>query len=104
MDSHLPGAACFILFILLEAVFFSFGAAIQNINTAELERKMEEGDIKAGQILRIVNRPTPFVNSIQITILLIGFTVACLIIPVCLWILARAYCVHCIKHRPSFLM
>ena len=81
MDSHLPGAACFILFILLEAVFFSFGAAIQNINTAELERKMEEGDIKAGQILRIVNRPTPFVNSIQITILLIGFTVGGILVP-----------------------
>ena len=82
MDSQLPGALCFILFLLMETVFFGFGAAIQNINTAELERKMEEGDQKAGRILRIVNRPTPFVNSIQIMILLIGFFVGGILVPV----------------------
>ena len=81
MDSQLPGALCFILFLLMGTVFFGFGAAIQNINTAELERKMEEGDQKAGRILRIVNRPTPFVNSIQIMILLIGFFVGGILVP-----------------------
>ncbi|MBQ7535501.1 MAG: HlyC/CorC family transporter [Stomatobaculum sp.] len=81
MDSRLPGAACFILFLLMETAFFGFGAAIQNINTAELERKMGEGDRKAGQILRIVNRPTPFVNSIQIMILLTGFAVGAILVP-----------------------
>ena len=81
MESQLPGALCFILFLLIETVFFGFGAAIQNINTAELERKMEEGDQKAVRILRIVNRPTPFVNSIQIMILLIGFYVGGILVP-----------------------
>ena len=82
MDSQLPGTLCFILFLLMETVLFGFGAAIQNINTTELERKLEEGDQKAGRILRIVNRPTPFVNSIQIMILLIGFTVGGILVPV----------------------
>ena len=81
MDSQLPGTACFILLVILEAVFFGFGAAIQNINSNELERRMEEGDRKAARILRIVNRPTPFVNSIQIFQLLFGALVGGILVP-----------------------
>lgn len=62
----------FVAFILLDAVFYGFGAAIQNVNTGDLERQMEEGSEKARKLLRIVNRPTRFVNTIQITTNLIG--------------------------------
>lgn len=62
----------FIAFIVLEAIFYGFGAAIQNVNTGELEHQMEEGSKKAGKLLHIVNRPTRFVNTIQITTNLIG--------------------------------
>ena len=62
----------FIAFIVLDAIFYGFGAAIQNVNTSELEHQMEEGSKKAGQLLHIVNRPTRFVNTIQITTNLIG--------------------------------
>lgn len=60
------GILCFVVFLLLEAAFYGFGAAIQNINESELERRMEKGDIKAARLLRIVNRPTRFVNTIQV--------------------------------------
>lgn len=62
----------FIAFIVLDAIFYGFGAAIQNVNTGELEHQMEEGSEKAGKLLHIVNRPTRFVNTIQITTNLIG--------------------------------
>ena len=62
----------FIAFIVLDAVFYGFGSAIQNVNTGELEHQMEEGNKKAGKLLRIVNRPTGFINSIQITTNLVG--------------------------------
>ncbi len=62
----------FVAFILLDAVFYGFGAAIQNVNTGDLERQMEDGSEKARKLLRIVNRPTRFVNTIQITTNLIG--------------------------------
>jgi len=62
----------FIAFIVLDAVFYGFGSAIQNVNTSELEHQMEEGSKKAGKLLHIVNRPTRFVNTIQITTNLIG--------------------------------
>ncbi|MEY8356160.1 hemolysin family protein [Lachnospiraceae bacterium 54-53] len=62
----------FIAFIVLDAIFYGFGAAIQNVNTGELEHQMEEGSEKARKLLHIVNRPTRFVNTIQITSNLIG--------------------------------
>ncbi len=62
----------FIAFIVLDAIFYGFGAAIQNVNTGELEHQMEEGSEKARRLLHIVNRPTRFVNTIQITTNLIG--------------------------------
>ena len=33
----------FLLFILLEAAFYGFSAAIQNLNQGNLEREMEQG-------------------------------------------------------------
>ena len=72
MDSFLPAIFFLILVVVIDAVFFGFGAATQSVNVTELEQKMEDGDRKAGRILRIVNRPGGFVNSIQILSLLIG--------------------------------
>lgn len=62
----------FIAFIVLDAVFYGFGAAIQNVSTSDLEDQLEDGNKKAGKLLRIVNRPTRFVNTIQITSNIIG--------------------------------
>jgi putative hemolysin len=62
----------FIAFIALDAIFYGFGAAIQNVNSSELEHQMENGSEKAKKLLHIVNRPTRFVNTIQITTNLIG--------------------------------
>lgn len=62
----------FIGFILLDAVFYGFGSAIQNVNTNELDKEMEEGSDRARKLLHIVNRPGRFVNTIQVTTNLIG--------------------------------
>ncbi len=37
----------FLAFILLEAAFYGFGAAIQNLNQGNLEKEMEQGSRKA---------------------------------------------------------
>lgn len=72
MDSQLPGTVIFLLFIVLDAVIFGFGSAIQNVSDTELARKMEEGDEKAARILRIMNRPGKFINSLQLISVLLG--------------------------------
>lgn len=63
----------FIILVVIDFVFFSFGAAIQNANSSQLEKEMEGGDRKAGKILRIINRPGRFVNTIQVISNIIGF-------------------------------
>ncbi len=70
-----------VLFILLEAVFYGFGAAIQNLNEGKLEEEAKEGNEKARRLLDIVNQPGRFVHTIQITTHLIGMVTGALILP-----------------------
>lgn len=72
MDSQLPGTVIFFLFIVLDAVIFGFGSAIQNVSDTELARRMEGRDKKAARILRIMNRPGKFINSLQLISVLLG--------------------------------
>lgn len=69
-------------FILLEAVFYGFGSAIQNVNEGKLEDEAEDGNRKALRLLEIVNRPGRFVHTIQITTHLIGMITGAVILPV----------------------
>lgn len=80
-DSYWPlSLAVFIAFLIVEAVFYGFGAAIQNVNANDLEKEMLNGNKKAQHLLRIVNRPTRFVNSIQIVTNLIGIVIGAYIL------------------------
>lgn len=65
----------FIGFILLEAAFFAFGTAIQNVNTGNLEKEAEAGNRKAQRLLKIASRPARFINSIQIVTNVIGMII-----------------------------
>ena len=69
-------------FILLEAVFYGFGSAIQNVNEGKLEEEVRQGNRKAARLLEIVNRPGRFVHTIQITTHLIGMITGAVILPV----------------------
>ena len=56
----------FFLFILLDAVFYGFGSAIQNINISNLEKDKEDGNKKAVMLLKIAEQPAKFINAVQI--------------------------------------
>ena len=68
-------------FILLEAVFYGFGAAIQNVNEGKLDEDVRNGSKKAARLAKIVNRPGRFVNTIQITTHLVGIITGIFILP-----------------------
>lgn len=67
-------------FIILDAVFYGFGAAIQNMNTNDLEKEMENGNGRAGKLLHIGNKPGRFVNTIHLTSNLIGMITGALVL------------------------
>ncbi len=65
----------FLVFILLEAGFYGFGAAIQNLNLGELEKEMEEGSKKARGLFAMASQPSKLVNSTQIVTNVIGMVI-----------------------------
>ena len=66
-DGYSPlSIVLFLMFILLEAGFYAFGAAVQNMNQGNLEQEKENGNKKAQKLLWIANQPAGFINSIQI--------------------------------------
>lgn len=89
-DGYSPVSVLVLIgFILLEAVFYGFGSAAQNVNGGRLEDEAKEGNRKAARLLEIVNRPGRFVHTIQITTHLIGMITGAVILPIQVGALTR---------------
>ncbi len=66
-DGYSPASiVLFLVFVVLSAVFYGFGAAIQNVNVSKLEEEMEKGDLQTMKLLRVINHPGRFVNTLQL--------------------------------------
>lgn len=62
----------FVGMIMLDAAVYGFGAAIQSLNMAALEREVENENGKAQKLYRLVNHPGQFIHVNQIVTNLIG--------------------------------
>ncbi len=60
------------VFILMDAVLYGFGAAIQNMNVNRLEKEAQGGNRRAARILAIMDYPGEFINTVQVVTNLIG--------------------------------
>ena len=56
-DNPVAGWMLFLLFIVINSIFYGFGSAIQNLNENEIEDKAEQGDKKRKLLLHIMNAP-----------------------------------------------
>ncbi len=63
------------LLVILLAIVSGFGAAIQNVNESELEKKAEDGDKKAGKAQKIAGHPNDFINMMLTTVMIISMVV-----------------------------
>ena len=59
-----------IILILLNAFFAAAEIAVVSLNTTKLRRQEEEGDKKAGKLLKLVEEPASFLSTIQVGITL----------------------------------
>ena len=93
MDDGYPPVSILILigFILLEAMFYGFGSAIQNVNEGKLEEEAAGGNKKAARLLEIVNRPVRFVHTIQVTTHLMGMIIGAAILPAMIGMVERRF-------------
>ena len=62
-----------IILIFLNAFFAMTEIAVISLNGAKLKKMYENGDRKAGKLLKLVEEPAGFLSTIQIGITLAGF-------------------------------
>lgn len=73
--SPLWGLVIYVIFIILHGILYGFGAAIQNLNEKNVEKKAEEGDKRSSRLLHIMDQPNRFVNTLLIVITLINMMI-----------------------------
>lgn len=63
----------FLILVLVDMFFYGFGAAIEQLNVKDVERKArEEQDRKSRRLLKILEDPTRYINSVQLIATLIN--------------------------------
>lgn len=65
-DNPLTSLLIFVVLLLGSAIFYGFGSALQNLNKAMVEKRLEEGNQESKFLLRCLESPMYFVNTIQI--------------------------------------
>ena len=56
---------CYCAGILLLAVLYAFGAAVQQLNETELKKQKDEGDNKVAFLWKVVKKPLMFINTVS---------------------------------------
>ena len=73
MSSTIGSLLLQVVLILINAFFAASEIAVISLNEGKVRRQMENGDKKAGKLLRMVSEPTGFLSTIQVGITLAGF-------------------------------
>lgn len=69
------GILVFVVFVVLDAVFYGFGAALQALNRREAEERADDGDRKAARLLKLMDDPANFINTNQLSVTLMAIVV-----------------------------
>ena len=91
-DNPVAGWMLFLLFIVINSIFYGFGSAIQNLNENEIEDKAEQGDKKSKLLLHIMNAPGSLIQTVQFYHMLLSFLVDSICQSFC-------YRYRCLFHR-----
>ncbi len=95
MDDTDGSTVCLILFfvlILVNILFFGFGEAVRTLNEIEIEENAKKRKSKKyARLLRIINEPARYVNTLQFVVTLCN-------------VLLGGWCVNYYKETPEFLI
>lgn len=75
MDDSGPTASIifFMVLLLIDVFFYGFGAALEALNGAEIERRAEEEkDKKSIRLKKIIDNPAEYVNTVQLVTTLVN--------------------------------
>ncbi|MBR6683652.1 MAG: DUF21 domain-containing protein, partial [Firmicutes bacterium] len=62
-----------LILILINAFFAATEIAVISLNEKKVKARAEDGDKKAGKMLKMIEDPTQFLSTIQVGITLAGF-------------------------------
>jgi len=74
------GIGIFLVFILINAILYGFGAAIQTVNETVIEEKAREGDKKSQILLKWIDNPVKLINSIHMATIIMNMIVGAYLI------------------------
>jgi len=74
------GIGIFLVFILINAILYGFGAAIQTVNENVIEQKVREGDKKSIILLKWIDNPMKLINSIHMATIIMNMIVGAYLI------------------------
>ena len=75
MDDGGPMASCiiFLILLLIDMLFYGFGAAVKELSAKELSEQIEKtGSKKAKRLYEIAMRPEQYINTVQLVVTLIN--------------------------------
>ena len=62
------GIALFVFFLVIDAILYSFEAALKNINEKEIEEKAQAGDRKSIRLKKLIDDPSRFTDTFDIVV------------------------------------
>lgn len=68
----LIGCILFVLFVVLNGIFYGFGAAIQHMNQTDVEKEALGGSRRAAKLWEIMRNPAHFVSTVLVLTTLLG--------------------------------
>ena len=77
------GILVFLVFVLIDALFYGFGAALQAINNKQVEERAQSGDKKAMKLKAMMDNPIPFINANQLSVTLMAIIIGFYEVRIC---------------------
>lgn len=75
LEGPLCGGILFAVMLVLDIIFYGFGAALQALNISRLEEKAEEGERKSKILNQMVENPSAFVNTLHLMATLVNIVI-----------------------------
>ena len=79
----MPSYIVFFVLLLIDVLFYGFGAAVKELNAKELSEQFEEtGSKKAGRLYGIAINPEQYINTVQLVVTLINLVMGAFVLRV----------------------
>lgn len=77
-------AGILVALLFLDTFLYGYSSSIMNLNELEVEKKAEDEDEKSKRLLKIMNHPSTYINTVQLVATIINMAVGALYVRFCM--------------------